>query len=86
MLADLLITLVNSIIAAIAYLGNTIIRLLPNSPFSVVNIRFIPEQLFEALSWIIPFETIMTIFASSLVAVGVYYVYQVIMRYIKAIK
>lgn len=86
MLADFFITLVNSIILAIGYLGNSIIGLLPNSPFSGINIRIIPEELFKALSWIIPFETVLTIFGASLISVGVYYVYQVIMRWIKAIK
>lgn len=86
MLADFFITLVNSLISAIGFLGNSIIGVLPNSPFSGINIRIIPEDLFSALSWIIPFETILTIFNTSLIAVTGYYIYQVVLRWIKAIK
>lgn len=86
MIADMFIKIINMIIAAIGAIINTVFSLLPDSPFLSIQLESIDSGLIRALNWIIPVQTILTIFGASLVAVGVYYLYQIILRWIKAIQ
>lgn len=86
MLPDIFISIVNFIISAIGTLASSILSLLPDSPFSSVKIQSISSKYLGHLAWIIPFETIITVLGSSLVAVGIYYLYQIVLRWVKAIK
>lgn len=86
MLPDVFITIINFIISAIGTLASSILSLLPDSPFASVKIQSISSKYLGHLSWIIPFETLITILSSSLVVVGVYYLYQIVLRWVKAIK
>ena len=86
MLPDIFISIVNFIISAIGTLGSSILSLLPDSPFVSVKIQSISSKYLGHLAWIVPFETIITILGSSLVAVGTYYLYQIVLRWVKAIE
>ena len=86
MLVDMLIKIVNLIILSIGTLGQSILNLLPDSPFKSVTIQNISSKYLGHLAWIIPFETLITILSSSLVVVGAYYLYQIVLRWVKAIK
>lgn len=86
MIADFFIKLVNLIISGIGFLGSSVFNLLPSSPFLDLDLRLIPDNLLNNLSWIIPFNTIITILNSSLLVVGLYYLYQIILRWVKAIE
>lgn len=86
MLVDMLIKIVNLIILSIGTLGQSILNLLPDSPFTSVTIQNISSKYLGHLAWIIPFETLITILSTSLISVGIYYVYQIILRWIKAIE
>lgn len=86
MLPDLFITIFNFIISAIGLLASSILNLLPDSPFASVKIQSISSKYLGHLAWVIPFETLLTILGGSLVAVGTYYLYQIILRWVKAIE
>jgi len=86
MLADMFIKIINMIITAIGAIINTVFSLLPDSPFLSIQLESIDSGLIRALNWIIPVQTILTIFGASLIAVSVYYLYQIILRWIKAIE
>lgn len=86
MLPDIFISIVNFIISAIGTLASSILNLLPNSPFASVKIQSISTNYLGHLAWIIPFETLITILSSSLIVVGTYYLYQIVLRWVKAIK
>jgi len=86
MIADMLIKIINMVISAIGAIINTVFNLLPDSPFLSIQLNSIDSNLIKALNWIVPVQTIITIFGTSLVAVSVYYIYQIILRWIKAIK
>lgn len=86
MLPDIFISIVNFIISAIGNLASSILSLLPDSPFASVKIQSISSKYLRHLAWIIPFETLITILGTSLVAVGTYYLYQIVLRWVKAIE
>lgn len=86
MIADMIIKIINMLIVAIGTMINAVINLLPDSPFLSLELESIDSGLIKALNWIIPVNTIITIFGASLLAVGVYYVYQIILRWVKAIE
>lgn len=86
MLIDMLISLINFVISALGILLNTLMNLLPSSPFSSVVVNNISNEYLSYLAWVIPFESIISIFSSSLLAVGIYYIYQVGLRWVKAVE
>lgn len=86
MIADMIIRIINMIIVAIGTVINAVLSLLPDSPFLSIQLESIDSGLIKALNWIIPVQTIITIFGASLIAVGGYYLYQIILRWIKAIE
>jgi|LSQX01.2.fsa_nt_gb hypothetical protein len=67
---------------------NLVVNLLPDSPFIFLEADYIPEEISNILpyvNWFIPVGTIMTIVETWLVAVVIYYTYQAILRWVKAI-
>lgn len=65
---------------------NAILFMLPNSPFANVEI---PQEVYKILGYVnyfIPIRAMLTIGSSWLAAIGVYYLLQVGLRYVKAIK
>lgn len=86
MIADMIIKIINMIILAIGTVINGVLSLLPDSPFKSIQLESIDTGLIKALNWIIPVNTIISIFGASLLAVGVYYLYQIVLRWIKAIE
>lgn len=69
--------------------ANTVVLLLPDSPFTFLEQDYVPEAIQDILpylNWFIPVGSIMTIINLWLTAVAVYYVYQTILRWVKAIE
>lgn len=65
---------------------NTILFMLPSSPFANVEI---PQEVYKILGYVnyfIPIRAMLAIGASWLAAIGIYYIYQVVLRYVKAIR
>jgi hypothetical protein len=63
----------------------TIFFFLPNDPFTPYINSMAGAEWLGNLNWFIPFGTLVGIGGSWLVAVAVFYVYQVILRWVKAI-
>lgn len=65
---------------------NFVLQYLPDSPF--LNVRFPPEMDFflGVVNYYIPFGTIIPLATAWASCVGIYYLYQVILRYAHAIK
>lgn len=69
--------------------ANAVVLLLPDSPFVFLEEEYVPEAIRDILpylNWFIPIGSIITIIELWLTAVAVYYVYQTILRWVKAIE
>lgn len=75
----------NFIIKVLGSILSLIFSILPPSPFSVINNSIIAEYL-PYINYFVPFSEVVVILQTWLVAIGVYYLYQVVLRWIKAIQ
>ena len=81
-MGNFVIHLINYIISGIAYFINFIINLLPKSPFQFLNSSSISDCL-GYFNWLFPIKSMISFLEVWLVAVALYYVYSVIMRWVK---
>lgn len=65
---------------------NAILFLLPDSPFADIEIPAEVKQILGYVNYFIPIRAMLGIAAAWLSAIGVYYIYQVILRKVHAIK
>ena len=65
---------------------SVILLLLPDSPFKDFKLPEGLESFLGYLNYYIPFSTIVSIGLSWVTCIGVYYIYQLILRNIRAIK
>lgn len=79
------IVFINSIISALGITLVFIFGLLPPSPFKLIENSVIAEYL-PTLNFFIPVAEILVIGQVWLSAVGVYYIYQIVLRWLKAIE
>jgi hypothetical protein len=63
---------------------NWVTALLPDSPFKLLDNTPI-APLLPYINWFIPFDFMVATFTAWLVAITVYYIYSVILRWVKAI-
>ena len=61
-----------------------VLSLLPDSPFNLIDNTVIGQYL-NYINWIIPMNQIIAILELWVVAIAIFYVYQAIMRWVKAI-
>ena len=66
--------------------GNTIVNILPKSPFLQYIQPFAESQYIAWLNWFIPFGDIIVIFGSWLGCVAVFYLAQIVLRWVKVIQ
>ena len=66
--------------------GSLISKILPLSPFSKYINQLSGLPYLGYLNWFIPIGTILTIFATYLGAVAIYYLYTIILRWVRAIE
>ena len=66
----------------------SVVELFPESPFVALDELSQSEfyEWLQMLNWFIPVNTFVSILEGWLVAVGVYYVYQVVLRWVKVIE
>lgn len=64
---------------------NSILRLLPHSPFREFIDSMDTWDFLGVLNWLFPVGTCLTIMADWLLAIGLFYVYSVVMRWLKVI-
>jgi len=84
-MGNFLIGMLNEIIKGLASALNLIFSLLPTSPFQLVSNSGVGNFL-NNLGWIIPVSQILSILQAWATAIGIYYVVQVGLRWIKAIE
>lgn len=85
MLINFLIDFCNFIIKSLGLILKLIVSILPSSPFSLINNSPIAEYL-PTLNFFIPVSEIIAISQVWLLAIGSYYLYQIVLRWIKAIE
>ena len=88
MLANLFINLGNYFILAIGTLIGTLVGFLPDSPFLEVleEIHLPIAQYLSALNWLIPFDKIIVILGFWTMAITMYYIISIGLRWVKAIE
>ena len=84
MLIKALVFVINMFIKSIAKIGEIGLSILPDSPFIAIEKIEIP--FIKSLNWVIPFDFMFTVLSYWVVAIGVYYLAQVILRWAKVIE
>lgn len=79
-----MIELVNMLIKGIASFFELIISFLPKSPFTLIDNSPIKDFL-GYLNWLIPINSMLAIGEAWLLAIGVFYIYSIALRWVKAI-
>lgn len=74
-----LVDIVNDILSAIMFL-------LPDSPFANVTIPDEVKQILGYVNYFVPIAAMLAIGTGWLAAIGIYYLYQTILRWAKTIK
>lgn len=85
MIINGLISLINFIIDSASYLINVIFALLPNSPFDSVSLAPISKWL-GYLNYLLPVTEIISILTLWGSCIGIYYLYQIALRWIKVVE
>lgn len=86
MFFDFIINILNYIILGLANIFKAIISILPNSPFVQVDQSNVVAKHLGKLNWVVPIDTMINITILWLGSIVVYYLYQVILRWVKAIE
>lgn len=83
---NILVYIINTIIWLFASVLNIIFSLLPNSPFTnIATYDLTISKYLSNLAWILPIKHIISILGVWLGCMLIYYVYSVVMRWIKLI-
>ena len=83
---NLLVFILNTIIWLFAAVLNTVFSLLPNSPFlNISTYSLSMNKYLSNLSWLLPIKEMIGILVVWLGCMLIYYVYSVVMRWIKLI-
>lgn len=82
---NFLVSFLNLLIKGLGSVVQFIFSILPNSPFSTIVNSPISEWL-GTLNFFVPVSEILAISQTWLTAVGVYYIYQIVLRWVKAIE
>lgn len=85
MLINLLIDFVNFLIAAVGGILSFLFSVLPDTPFSLVDIAPVADFL-GYLNYLLPVTEIVAILTVWCSAIGVYYIYQIVLRYVKVVE
>lgn len=80
-MVNVLESLMGNLMAALTW----VIELLPNSPFQAINNADV-EGYLGTLNWFIPIDKIVAELELWLSAVIIYYAYQVILRWVRAVE
>jgi hypothetical protein len=73
--------------AVITFIGS-ILNLLPDSPFLALENLSNTDyyQWLKWVNWFVPINTFISILEAWLVGIGLYYLYQIVLRWVKAIE
>ena len=76
----------NSLGETVKGIGNSIIGILPKSPFVFLDANPQIKEVLGFLNWFMPIDTMIAITEPWLTAIGIYYVLQAILRWAKIIE
>lgn len=85
MLINLLIDFLNFLISCIGKLLSLLLSLLPNSPFQNIDLSSIRDFL-GYMNYLVPVVEIVSILTLWCSAIGIYYIYQIALRWAKAVE
>lgn len=77
---NILIEFANFFIDNISNFINLIMMLLPDSPFSAIDLGFLAPYL-SFINWLIPVGQILTFLSVWCTAIGIYYIYSIALRF-----
>lgn len=75
----------NPLISGLAALINLILSVLPNSPFSNVDLTPVSD-LMSTINWFLPVGLMLDTISATLVAIGIYYAWQTVARWGKLLE
>lgn len=78
-------TIMNELQDFLTKMVNVFLALLPDCPFEGYISAIGDNDLLKYINWIIPVGDFVTIGLSWLVAIGVFYLYQVVLRWLKVV-
>jgi len=81
---NFLVSFINLIIKALGAVLSFVLGILPDSPFQAISNSPISEFL-STLNFFVPVSEILSIGQAWLVCVGLFYLYQIVLRWVKAI-
>lgn len=84
---NILVFIINTVIWLFGKVLNIIFGFLPNSPFIAISrsMEFSIGKYMGYLSWLIPIKSILSVLVAWLGCMLLYYLYSVVMRWIKLI-
>lgn len=85
MLINLLVDLVNFLIKSIGTLLGFLLSFLPNTPFTSIDMSPLRDFL-GYMNYLIPVVEILSILTLWCGAIGIYYLYQIALRWAKAVE
>ena len=85
MLINLLINFCNFIISSCGEILTVIFALLPNSPFNYIDMSGLTNFL-GYINYLIPVTEIVAILTLWCSAIGLYYIYQIVLRWVKVVE
>lgn len=84
-MGNFVIGMCNGLIKALGVVLGLIFAILPPSPFTLIDNSPIAPYI-NGMNWILPIDEIIVITETWLTAIGIYYISQIVMRWLKAIK
>ena len=83
---DIFTNIFNALADLVMKFLNGLLALLPQSPFSAFLGAMEKWQFLEVLNWIVPIGTFISIGTAWLTAIGIYYAWSIVLRWIKAVE
>lgn len=84
MIIKLFVSLINLIIKSLGAIASFALSLLPPSPFKVLEGIEIPYL--KSLNWVMPISFFLNVLTYWVLAIAVYYVVQVVLRWVKVVE
>lgn len=83
---DIFTNIFNALANLVMKFFNGLLALLPKSPFSAFLEAMEKWEFLKTLNWIVPIATFISIGSAWLTAIGIYYAWSVVLRWIKAVE
>jgi len=85
-LESILFSVINNVLYGLSSIAHVVVGLLPRSPFLMLHEWGLTNEQMMWLNWLIPISEMVVISQTWLVAIGLYYLYSIPLRWVKAIK